>query len=131
MEPAEAVGRGGGGRGGEGGGGGASGGKRGGPCWEGLQLPLVLANHPLAAPALLPIFGKKRGPKSGFGSGGRIWRGVPVLTTYTPSARGLGGLDFLVPFGRLLAGISDMWPVAAALGQGGLKASSKPRNRAP
>ena len=48
-------------------------GKRGGPCWEGLQLPLVLANHPLAAPALLggvPIFGKKRGPKSGFGPAG-------------------------------------------------------------
>ena len=32
---------------------------------------------------------QKKGPKSGFG--GRIWRGVPVLTTYTPSARGLGG----------------------------------------
>ena len=39
-----------------------------------------------------PFEAKKRGPKKGFGCGGRIWRGVPVLTTYTPPARGLGGL---------------------------------------
>ena len=66
----------------------------GGPCWEGLQLPLVLANRPLADPGFpggYPFEAKKRGPKKGFGCGGRIWRGVPVLTTYTPPARGLGG----------------------------------------
>ena len=40
----------------------------------------------------VPFPGKRRGPMCGFGLGGlggRIWRGVPVLT-YTPSARGLG-----------------------------------------
>ena len=41
---------------GVGGGGGRGGGgseKRGAPCWDGLQLPLVLARHPLADPPLL------------------------------------------------------------------------------
>ena len=38
-----------------------------------------------------PFEAKKRGPKKGFWVWGRIWRGVPVLTTYTPPARGLGG----------------------------------------
>ena len=28
--------------------------------------------------------------------GGRIWKGVPVLTTYTPPARGLGGFPVAV-----------------------------------
>ena len=45
-----------------------------GACWAGLQLQLILvsANRPLS-------------------DRWSIWRGVPVLTTYTPSARGLGG----------------------------------------
>ena len=42
------------GRGGGGGGGGEVGKKKGmGACWEGLQLPLVLANRPLADPGFL------------------------------------------------------------------------------
>ena len=35
--------------------------------------------------------------------GGRIWRGVPVLTTYTPPARGLGFL------GRIDTRRKPMW----------------------
>ena len=40
----------------------------GGPCWEGLQLLLVLANRPLADPVSqggYPFEAKKRGPKKG------------------------------------------------------------------
>ena len=51
----------GGGQGGEGGWGGRGVGKGG--CWEGLQLPLVLANRPLADPGFqggYPFEAKKR-----------------------------------------------------------------------
>ena len=44
-----------------------------------LRTPVSQGGYPFEA--------KKRGPKKGFGCGGRIWRGVPVLTTYTPPAR--------------------------------------------
>ena len=51
-----------------GGGGGMGGGKRGGPCWEGLELPLILANRPLADPGFPgggTFLSQKRGPKNG------------------------------------------------------------------
>ena len=58
------------------------------------RLSLVLANRPLAGPRFprggYPFEAKKRVRKMVLGVG-RIWRGVPVLTTYTPPARGLGG----------------------------------------
>ena len=57
-----------------GGGGGGVGDNGGGPCWEGLQLPLVLANRPLADPGFpggYPFEAKKRGPTKGFG-----WEGL-------------------------------------------------------
>ena len=43
-----------------------------------LRTPVSLGGYPFEA-------------KKGSAKWWRIWRGVPVLTTYTPSARGLGG----------------------------------------
>ena len=84
---AQGRGRGGGGGvvgGGEGLGGGGGGG--GGAAGTGFNSLWSWVSRPLADPGFLggyPFEAKKRGLKKG-------WEGVPVLTTYTPSARGLG-----------------------------------------
>ena len=50
--------------------------------WRTVRFQIVVAHGGVPG---------KKGSTIGFGLGGRIWRGLPVLTTYTPSARGLGG----------------------------------------
>ena len=86
-----------GGRGGRGQGRGAGGSKAGGrkghrgPARRGFNCPWswrTVRFQIVVAHGGVPFPGKKRGPTHGFGG---LGGGVPVLTTYTPSARGLGG----------------------------------------